>query len=396
MPAVERDLDGYRLRQRYKGGYTPSLFSQYNQPFSWSSSPYTYTQSNYYQQGFPQYERPYQPPESNTRDIISVMTTETEPEQKSTEVSHQMIGPLPLWTPELYADPKTGEMHSKSGDSTIYTNGLEHPLMQLYVDSKVSRNMPAHRTTWDPNTPFPTPAQPKPESEYQQQEFQEQETQELEYQGHRCSGQKYQPQAYRGQEYQRQNYQEEEYQLQEYQTPDPEPLHIIDYEQIYPPPPPQSQPHYLPRWAENNTYWPLVHEIYGTAIGIILKCMSRQLPHTTIDPFTQDSWLQSQGLPFPATRRFLDRYYFPSGAFRQVGDRVAGSGVRKRRELKERINKGLEAGKWPGDTDFSEMRNTCEVLRKKGLEFLERWGDLFEMEWVAARQQQRRKEVGYY
>ena len=68
--------------------------------------------------------------------------------------------------------------------------------------------------------------------------------------------------------------------------------------------------------------------------------------------------------------------------------------VRKRRELKEKINKGVEAGKWPGDTDFSELRNTCEILRKRALEFLERWGDLFEMEWVATRKQQRRE--GYY
>ena len=358
-----------------------------------------HTQNNYYQEGFPQLDMVYDPTECNARDANSVMTIETEPsalEDKSHEVSQQVIGPLPLWTPELYADPKTGEMHSKPGDATIYTNGLEYPLIQLYIDSKVARNMPENRTIWNRNAPFPTPPQPKPETDYQHQEFQDQELQGIDYRAQEYQGQAYQVQDYQRREYQRQVYQTQDYQGQDYQEeeyhePNPDLLPITDHDhQTFSPHHPH--PHYLPRWVENNNYWPLVHEIYGTAIGIILKCMARQLPHPP-DPFTQDRWLQSQGLPYPATRRLLDRYYFPSRHFRQVGDRVACRG-RKRRELKERINKGVEAGKWPGDTDFSEMRNTFEILRKKGLEFLERWGDMFEMEWVAAREQQRKE--GYY
>ena len=142
------------------------------------------------------------------------------------------------------------------------------------------------------------------------------------------------------------------------------------------------------RYRDNEYNWPLVYEIYGTAIGIILKCMSKEITIQgipTTDVFRQDKWLQEQGLPYPTTRWILDRYYYQDTFFHQVGERVT-LGARKRRELKDKIKVGVEARMWPGDTDFSELRNTCEILRRKALEFLERWGDLFEKEWVAMRQ----------
>jgi len=147
--------------------------------------------------------------------------------------------------------------------------------------------------------------------------------------------------------------------------------------------------HFSTRYKDNEYNWPLVYEIYGTAIGIILKCMSKDITtiqgNPTTDVFQQDKWLKEQGLPYPSTRWILDRYYYQYAFFYQVGERVT-LGVRKRRELKDKIKVGVEASMWPGDTDFSELRNTCEILRRKALEFLERWGDLFEKEWVAIRQ----------
>lgn len=234
--------------------------------------------------------------------------------------------PLPLWTPECHPDPETGEMHSIPGAAQIYSNGHAYPTTQLYVDTQVARNMPANRHLWDPNEVQPQP-QPSPQQEMKARQF-------------------------------------------------------TDFEES------SYIPQCTNRYRDNEYNWPLVYEIYGTAIGIILKCMLKEITIQgipTTDVFRQDKWLQEQGLPYPTTRWILDRYYYQDTFFHQVGERVS-LGARKRRELKDKIKVGVEAGMWPGDTDFSELRNTCEILRKKALEFLERWGDLFEKEWVAMRQ----------
>lgn len=266
-------------------------------------------------------------------------------QQNSVKKKPQNIGPVPLWTPELYPDPETGEMNSVPGTAQVYSNGLTYPNTQIYVDTQVARNMPESRPLWDPNeaiAPTSTPQQRQSQPDLSNLEINP-----------------------RFMDFTRTNF------------------------YYYP-----TQIH-IPRHQENEYNWPLVYEIYGTSIGIILKCMFTELSkkaHNTTDLFGQDKWLQEQGLPYPATRWILDRYYYPQQFFHQVGERVQ-IGVHKRRELKDRIKVGLDSGLWPGDTDFSELRNSCEIIRRKALEFLEKWGDIFEKEWATLRQ---RRDWFYY
>ena len=257
---------------------------------------------------------------------------------KPAKRQHRNVGHIPLWTPEVYPDPDTGEMHSLPGTAQVYSNGQPYPNIQIYVDSQTARNMPTDRLLWNPN-----------EAQLQQPT---------------------EPNLHPGKE--------------GICSPHPADLEMLGMTCI-------PMPSYnIPRYMDNEHNWPLIFEIYGTAIGIIMKCMCREIDiqGCPSDLFRQDKWLQEQGLPYPATRWILDRYYFPNPFFSQVGDRVI-VGVRKRRELKEKIKVGVEAGMWPGDTDFSELRNACETLRRKALELLERWGDLFE-------NVSRQRRDGYY
>lgn len=279
-----------------------------------------------YYQSFPQKEQKQCQPGFKSQGTKP--TNEGAPHH-NTKKQIQNAAPLPLWTPECHPDPETGEMYSIPGTSQVYSNGHAYPATQLYVDTQVARNMPANRPLWDPNETAPPPQQQQlsPQQEMNARSF----------------------------------------------TDFGESSYI---------------PQFTTRFRDNEYNWPLVYEIYGTAIGIILKCMAKEITTQgipTTDVFRQDKWLQEQGLPYPTTRWILDRYYYQDTFFYQVGERVT-LGVRKRRELKDKIKVGVEAGMWPGDTDFSELRNTCEILRRKALEFLERWGELFEKEWVAMRQ----------
>lgn len=294
---------------------------------------------NYYynqrltQNGYPQHQPDFK---SHTKRNEKV-------QQNSTQKNHHNMAPLPLWTPELYPDPDTGEMHSIPGSSPVYSNGHTYPNTQIYVDTQAARNMPSDRPLWDPNAA---------QQEQQREQYQQYESDSLKLEMNSRS--------------------------MDYGQWDSNPLQM-----------------HFPRSLENECNWPLVYEIYGTAIGIILKCMSSDLSrqgYPSTDLFRQDKWLQEQGLPYPATRWILDRYYYTHPFFHQVGERVQ-IGVRKRRELKEKIKVGVDSGLWPGDTDFSELRNSCEILRRKALEFLERWREVFEREWAALRQ---RRDWYYY
>ena len=239
----------------------------------------------------------------------------------------QNTASLPPWTPECHSDPETGEMHSIPGTAQVYSNGHAYPTTQLYVDTQVARNMPPNRLLWDPNDVLQRQALSSPQQKIIARQF-------------------------------------------------------TDFEES------SYIPHFVTRYKDNEYNWPLVYEIYGTAIGIVLKCMTKEIitiQGNPTDVFQQDKWLKEEGLPYPTTRWILDRYYYQNTFFHQVGERVT-LGVRKRRELKDKIKVGVEASMWPGDTDFSELRNACEMLRRKALEFLERWGDLFEKEWAAMRQ----------
>jgi hypothetical protein len=287
-----------------------------------ASSQYNYNQ-RFTQNRYRKYQPEFKPHKTKLNRRVPQNTTKDRPQNRA---------PLPLWTPELYPDPETGEMNSIPGAAQVYSNGHTYPNTQIYVDTQVARNMPSDRQRWDPNelSPSDLKLETIPKS--------------------------------------------------------------VDFEQSNLSP---IQWHST-RYMENEYNWPLVYEIYGTSIGIILKCMSNDLTtqgyHYSTDLFRQDKWLQEQGLPYPTTRWILDRYYFAIPFFHQVGERVQ-IGVRKRRELKEKIKVGLDAGMWPGDTDFSELRNSCEIIRRKALEFLESWGGIFEKEWAALRQ---RRDWYYY
>ena len=277
-----------------------------------------------YYQSFPEKEQKQCQPHFKLHETKP--TNERAP-QNNIKKQIQNTAPLPLWTPECHPDPETGQMHSIPGTAQIYSNGHAYPTTQLYVDTQVARNMPANRHLWDPNEARPQQPQQSPQQEMKARQF-------------------------------------------------------TDFEQS------GYVPQFTTRYRDNEYNWPLVYEIYGTAIGIILKCMSKEITIQgvpTTDVFRQDIWLQEQGLPYPTTRWILDRYYYQDAFFYQVGERVT-LGVRKRRELKDKIKVGVEASMWPGDTDFSELRNACEMLRRKALEFLGKWGDLFEKEWFALRQ----------
>jgi len=299
----------------------------YARSYSALNANYASAFSNYYQ-SFPEAgQKQYQPDFK----LHETKPTNERAPQNNIKKHIQNTAPFPLWTPECHSDPETGETHSIPGTSQVYSNGHAYPATQLYVDTQVARNMPANRPLWDPNEVPSQQPQPQPQISPQQEMNVRQFT----------------------------GFEESSY-----------------------------IPQFTTRYRDNEHNWPLVYEIYGTAIGIILKCMSKEITIQgipTTDVFRQDKWLQEQGLPYPTTRWILDRYYYQDTFFYQAGERVT-LGVRKRRELKDKIKVGVEAGMWPGDTDFSELRNTCEILRRKALEFLEKWGDLFEKEWVAMRQ----------
>ena len=151
---------------------------------------------------------------------------------------------------------------------------------------------------------------------------------------------------------------------------------------------------YTSRYMVNEYNWPQVYEIYGTAIGIILKCMHKEItimqgPEASMNVFLQDQWFRQKDLPYPTIRLILDLYYFQNPSFYQFGELVSSKGVRKRKDLKDKIKVGVDAGMWPGDTDFSELRNACEILRKKALALLEKWGEVFEQECAMLRQKRR-------
>lgn len=252
-------------------------------------------------------------------------------QQNIIKAQPQNKAPVPIWTPECYPDPETGEMHSIPGTAQVYSNGQKYPNAQIYIDTKVARNMPTDRPIRHPNE-VPTP---QPDSYSEQLEMNP-----------------------RPKDYEQWNY---------------APMQL-----------------YTTQYSRNECNWPVVYEIYGTVIGIILKCMYTEISPRGYPPpdlFRQDKWLQEQGLPYPYTRWILDRYYYTDEFFYQVGERVQ-IGVHKRKELKEKIKVGLNAGLWPGDTDFSEMRGSCEILRRRALEFLERCGDIFEKEWRTLRGRQ--------
>ena len=109
--------------------------------------------------------------------------------------------------------------------------------------------------------------------------------------------------------------------------------------------------------------WPRVYEVYGTAIGIVLKSMYFKQPPNI--PGNVHSWLLELGLPLDKTKMILEDHYCRNPNFYKIGYCVC---QRRPRELKQRLRTGVEAASWPGGTDFSELRVTFELLRRKVLE----------------------------
>jgi hypothetical protein len=110
---------------------------------------------------------------------------------------------------------------------------------------------------------------------------------------------------------------------------------------------------------DNQESWPDVYEIYGTAIGIVLRCMDRDIGNTP-HPLQREHWFRQQGLP--SCRQILE-YYDNIPQFQKTC-------TAKRRQMKNIIKVGVDSMIWPGDTKFSEMRDTCENIRKKALQLL--------------------------
>jgi hypothetical protein len=162
------------------------------------------------------------------------------------------------------------------------------------------------------------------------------------------------------------------------------PLESQYYEQwMDPVPPPHSYyPHRGsrdPQPSHSVQAWARVHAVYGTAIGIILKCLQLQ----AYPQPTEIQWLRNLGLPHTLAPHILQEHYYGNPAFYQIGEAVL---TRKPRDLKDCIRTGVESALWPGDTDFSELRNTFESIRRKGLELLDRYRNTFDDEFRRRRQ----------
>lgn len=250
------------------------------------------------------------------------------------------------WTPEVRIDYETGEMNSIPGSAKVYSNG--YPDGQLYVYNDTARNMPTNRPVFTFEEAVPAimetesfsvvVPQPPP---LQLPNFTE--MMDMCPAGTHHQPQNHQPWTYRSQTYNPSNY----------------------------------------RIAGESYAWLRVYEVYGTAIGIILKSMYLQTPPKI--PGDELSWLLQLGLPLERTQFILEMHYYRNPNFYDVGNRL----YRHRpRELKDRLRTGVEASSWPGNTDFSELRATFEILRRKALELLERYRDVFDQEYRLKRRKQ--------
>jgi hypothetical protein len=156
------------------------------------------------------------------------------------------------------------------------------------------------------------------------------------------------------------------------------PLESQYYEQWTDPVPPPNSYYYRgsrePQTSRNVEAWARVHEVYGTAIGIILKCLQLQdYPQPT-----EIQWLRDLGLTYTLAPHILQEHYYGNPSFYEIGEAVF---TRKPRDLKECIRTGVESCSWPGNTDFSELRNAFEAIRRKGLDLLDRYRNTFDDEF---------------
>jgi hypothetical protein len=117
-----------------------------------------------------------------------------------------------------------------------------------------------------------------------------------------------------------------------------------------------------------------VHRIYGAAIGILLRCLQREIPDYTGQQRYQ--WLQKhfRDHDMHFIIRILDIYKA------EEGYRV--SIIRKRTDLKSELYSVVRPFEWPGDVEFSNLMKPFEVLRKKAQELLSEYKDEFDEDWT--------------
>ena len=270
--------------------------------------------------------------------------------QRSPPAIHQ------AWTPEVRINHETGEMNSVPGLAKVYSNG--YPDGQLFVYNATARNVPCDRLAFTFEEGVPTLM----DSEIfrvlmatQQQHRRSPAVPLLTSSGPELSG------------------------LGGAMHPPGIPF---QHHQLWASPPQLCSSTY--RLIRETQAWPRVYEVYGTAIGIVLKSMYFKQPPDI--PANVHSWLLELGLPLDKTQMILEDHYCRNPNFYEIGHCVC---QRRPRELKELLRTGVEAASWPGNTDFSELRASFELLRRKALELLEQYRDIFDNEYRSERRQHR-------
>jgi len=261
------------------------------------------------------------------------------------------------WTPEVRINYETGEMNSVPGLAKVYSNG--YPDGQLYVYNATARNVPTRMPafTFEEGERTIMDSEIFPDLLIRQQQHHQPPT--------------LPPLTSSGPEM---------YPFGGAMHPPGIPF---PSRQLWACPPRLYSPPY--RLIRETQAWPRVYEVYGTAIGIILKSMCFKEPPDV--PGNLRSWLLDLGLPLDRTQMILEDHYSRNPNFYEMGHHVCR---RRPRELKERLRTGVEAASWPGNTDFSELRATFELLRRKALELLEQYRDFFDDEYRLQRRQHRR------
>ena len=163
------------------------------------------------------------------------------------------------------------------------------------------------------------------------------------------------------------------------------------------PPPVFMSPRPAPRNLDPNaSSWEQVYRIYGTALAILIKSIdfSAQSQANTPqnkfsqgpNPFFIDNFFEQNGLP-GSTHNLLNLYNTDVN-FQRHGEIVL-RGERRRKDLKAMLKTSVEAKLWPGDVEFSELRQGLEVVRRKAAtDLLDKYGDLFDKDWENYRSRQ--------
>lgn len=302
--------------------------------------------------------------------------------------------------PNLHTDPETGETHSVAGASeTIYWNGGLLSEAQKYVYTSTARNIPPDRPLWkDADIEAAGAANDEEETGVPEERtpneaaLSEEDVAVAEI----ALTDDHSPVAVQL------SYEEVDHfanRFGDLQRPENNSPFLPLLPGLFPPPMllrpsvPQ-QMRYLEPQRQNfpnndpiEAVWQDVYHIYGTAMGILIKCFEfeSQASGKIQNHLFEDSFLERQELPRRSTRELMNLFYSDI-RYQEFGDSVI-RGERRRRDLKQAIKNGVGAGVWPGNTDFSELRSGFELVRKKATQFLTSYSDQFDAAWEAWRSQ---------